>query len=115
MTRLYGCCRGSRPNRDHLNAGRSVVSKSLRLALTSLLTLSTLATLVMSVSAAFVGPRVVAYGVSIGGSRLTATNLNVGRFLVSKFMRRALTALLTLSTLAALAMSVSADFVGPGS
>jgi len=59
--------------------------------------------------------------VSIGGSRLTATNLNVGRFLVSKsvrvskFVRLALTALLTLSTLAALAMSVSADFVGPGS
>jgi len=53
--------------------------------------------------------------VSIGGSRLTATNLNVGRFLVSKFVRLALTALLTLSTLAALAMSASADFVGPGS
>jgi len=34
---------------------------------------------------------------------------------VSKFVRLALTALLTLSTLAALAMSVSADFVGPGS
>lgn len=60
-------------------------------------------------------PRVVAYAVSIGGSRLTATNLNVGRFLVSRFMRVALTALLTLSTLAALALSVSADFVGPGS
>lgn len=30
-------------------------------------------------------------------------------------MRVALTALLTLSTLAALALSVSADFVGPGS
>jgi len=59
--------------------------------------------------------RVVAYAVSIGGSRLAATNLNVGRFLVSRFMRVALTALLTLSTLAALAMSVSADFVGPGS
>jgi hypothetical protein len=60
-------------------------------------------------------PGVVAYAVSIGGSRLTATNLNVGRFLVSKFVRLALTALLTLSTLAALAMSASADFVGPGS
>jgi hypothetical protein len=106
---------GVAAHHDQLKAGRSVRSQFLRLAVTSLLTLSTLATLAMSVSAAFVGPGVVAYAVSIGGSRLTATNLNVGRFLVSKFVRLALTALLTLSTLAALAMSASADFVGPGS
>lgn len=41
--------------------------------------------------------------------------LTVGRFVISKFMRLALTALMALSTLTALALSASADFVGPGS
>jgi hypothetical protein len=40
---------------------------------------------------------------------------NVGRFVISKFMRLALTALVALSTLTALALSASTDFVGPGS